>query len=135
MEITKEQKALNIKNQLQNNFKLIEKLNSENIRLINSLSGLNLFPLISDEDKKRYDNNLVTDDWMNYSHKKFAVIYDLELFENTGKYNFNIYAQFIDEDVADKMLYKLINETKSLSLKNLRKISMYNLTKLKQNDK
>ncbi len=69
MGISKEQQALNILQGIKTNMDKIEKANKENKRLFAALERLGTFPLISDEQRKRYDEELASDSWKQFSKR------------------------------------------------------------------
>lgn len=116
MSISKEQKILNIKIQIESNTRIISNLCNENNRLMNSLTNLGLFSFITPEKKLIYDKQLASNNWMYYSNNKYAVIFDDNI----------IYSDCINIQEAQDLLFELKSES---DLKNLRIINMYELSK------
>jgi hypothetical protein len=69
MSISNEQKIRNIFMGIKINNEKIEKANKENQRYFLALEKLGAFPLISQEKKERYDEELSTDNWKKYSKR------------------------------------------------------------------
>lgn len=62
-----EEQRIQIVKRIEDNLMEIESKSKENLRLFKRLKYLNTFPLISQEKKERYDKELSTDNWKNFS--------------------------------------------------------------------